>query len=116
MSLTFSLLFSSDGNTSLTVLSTRTPPIILKHFLLFKIILNYSYNDIMQVQKKQLYHTQNLKINSSAKHNKKDNQNCNNDASEINDESTQHVIRTADKRVLKSFYKDSIKFADQSDA
>ena len=53
-----------------------------------------------------------MKINSSAKHNKKNNQNCNNNVFEINDRNTQYVIKTADERMSKSLYKNNIKFAD----
>ena len=66
----------------------------------------------MQVWKKWLYHIQNLKINNSAKHDRKNNQDYNNDASETNDESTQHVIKTADERASRLLYRDSTRSAD----
>ena len=70
-------------------------------------ILNCLYSDTVQTQKEWLYHTWSLKINSSAKHDRKDNQDCNNNISETNNKSTQHAIKTVDKRVSRSFYRDS---------
>ena len=75
-------------------------------------ILNCLYSDTVQAQKEQLHHIQNLKIDSSAKHDKKDNQDHNNNASKINDKNTQHAIKIADERASRSLYKNSIKFAD----
>ena len=70
----------------------------------------------MQVWKKQLYHTQNLKTDSSAKDDRKNNQNHNNNTFEINDRNTQHVIKTADEKTSKLLYKNSVKFTDQLNA
>ena len=51
-------------------------------------ISNCLYNDIAQAWKKQLHHIQSLKTDSSAKYDKKDNQDHNNNISEINNKST----------------------------
>ena len=75
-------------------------------------ISNHSYNDIIQVWKEQLHHIQNLKIDSSAKHNKKNDQNHNNNASEMNDKNAQHAIKTADEKASKLFYRNNIRSAD----
>ena len=75
-------------------------------------ILNCSYNNIVQVQKEWLHHIQSLKTDSSAKHDKKNNQDHNSNTFETNDKNTQHAIRTADERASRSFYRDSTRFAD----
>ena len=85
---------------------------ILKCFLLSETVLNCSYNDTVQVWKEWLHHIQNLKTDSSAKHDRKDNQDHNDNTSEINDESAQHAIRTTDERTSKSLYKNSIRSAN----
>ena len=70
----------------------------------------------MQIWKKWLHHIQNLKTDSSAKHDKKNNWNHNNNTFEINNESTQHVIETANERVSRLFYRNNARFVDQSNA
>ena len=57
-----------------------------------------------------------MKTDSFVKHDRKNNQNHNNDVFEINNESTQHVIETTDEKASKSFHWDSTEFACQSDA
>lgn len=59
--LTDSLLVSNAGNTSLTVRSTNTPPIILKHFLSLSTSFNVSitrlksrYTLNLSLERKQL--------------------------------------------------------------
>ena len=54
-----------------------------------------------------------MKINSSAKHDKKNNQDHNKNTSETNNENTQHAIETANKKISKSLYKNNIRSADQ---
>ena len=84
----------------------------MKHFLLSETISNHLYNNTVQVQKKQLHHTWNLKINNSAKHDKKNNQNYNNNIFKINDENAQHVIKITDEKISKSLYKNNTRFVN----
>ena len=79
-------------------------------------ILNCLYSNTAQAQKEQLHHIQSLKTDSSAKYDRKNNQDHNNNIFETNDKSTQHAIRTTDERASKSLYRDSIKSANQSNA
>ena len=75
-------------------------------------ILNCLYNDTVQIWKEWLYHIWNLKTDSSTKHDRKNNQDCNNNVSEMNDKNAQHAIKTANEKASKSLYKNIIKFAE----
>ena len=66
----------------------------------------------MQVWKEWLYHIWNLKTDSSAKHDRKDNQNHNNNVSEMNDENAQHVIKIADEKTSRLLYRNSARLAN----
>ena len=57
-----------------------------------------------------------MKTDYLVKHDEKNHWSCNNNTSEINNETVWHAIRTSDEKSAKSIHKNNSEFSDKLDA